>query len=113
LIIGTLYIDIGGTSSIRPLRNSKLNCILKWSKKGWFNTDMYNVEGDIIQVNNNKTDTKGKPLFKVHGKWDSKLYVTKYLDNGTLDENTTKLVFNKNPQPLNATQMYGLSHHGL
>ena len=112
LIIGTLYIDIGGTSSVRPLRNNNLTCILKWSKKAWFSSDMYNVEGDVIQVNNNKTDKKGTPLYKVHGKWDSKIYVTKY-ENGVLDNSTTKLVFDKNPQPPNATYMYGLSQHGL
>ena len=105
MVIGSLYIDIGGTSSIRPIRNEKLLCVLKWSKKAWFTNEQFKVEGDIIEVNENQSDKKGTPLFKVHGQWDSKIYVTKY-NNSVLDESTTELGFTKSPQPDNATFMY-------
>ena len=96
LVVGTLYIDIGGQSSVRPIRNHELKIIFKWSKKPWFAQEQFKVEGDIIKVSDNTTDKKGTPLYKVHGFWDSKIYVTKY-NKGVLDESTTELVFNKSP----------------
>jgi len=39
LIVGTLYIDIGGESTVTPLRDHTLMCIIKWTKRSWFSSD--------------------------------------------------------------------------
>ena len=51
IIIGTLYIDIGGTSSVRVLENSNLKAVLNYTKKGWFAKEEYRIDGNVSKYN--------------------------------------------------------------
>ena len=110
IVIGTMYNDIGGKSIIRSLTNKNLKCELKYTKRGWFATENYKVEGDVTSYENNSK--KGSPLFRIHGNWNSKVYISPYV-NGKPDETAKHCVFAKNEQPENSDFMYGLSHHAL
>ena len=48
MIIGTPYIDIGGTAKVRIL-DTDLNCQLKFTKRGWLSKDEFKVEGEVTK----------------------------------------------------------------
>ena len=116
IIIGTSYIDIGGTGSCRLLGNKELKCTIHFTKKGWLSKDEYKCEGEVVKIN---VDAKGKSkksdnqlLYKINGNWNNQISVSKYV-NGKVDESTSELVFSKYPYPENWEYMYGLSHFAL
>ena len=49
-----MYNDIGGVSTIKSLTNKNLRgslnlkCELKYSKHGWYASNHYKVEGDVV-----------------------------------------------------------------
>lgn len=47
LIIGTTYIDIGGSSTISLLENKNLKCQLRYTKRGWLSKEEFKVEGEV------------------------------------------------------------------
>ena len=50
LIIGTPYIDLGGSSKIRLLQDPELEVNLRFTKKGWLSKEEYKVEGEVIRT---------------------------------------------------------------
>lgn len=81
LIIGTTYIDIGGSSTISLLENKNLKCQMRYTKRGWLSKEEFKVEGEVSKISGNK---KSELLYKIHGNWNSKIYLTPY-ENGTLN----------------------------
>lgn len=110
LIIGTPYVDIGGTQTIKLLEQPDLSCKLSYTKRGWLSRDEFKVEGEVTRASGKK---KGQPRYKIHGHWNSKIYVTAYNDQGKLDESTTECAFEKNEYPEKWSYMYGMSHFSL
>ena len=49
IVIGSMYNDIGGISTINSLTNDTLKCELKYSKRGWYASDYYKVEGQVVE----------------------------------------------------------------
>jgi hypothetical protein len=96
LVIGTTYLDIGGTSTINLIQNPELKCQLRYTKRGWLSKDEFKVEGEVSRVS--KSSKKSELLYKISGNWNSKIYVTPY-ENGTLQTNQAELVFSKTPYP--------------
>jgi len=47
IIIGKLYIDIGGTASTRIIGNNNLKSEVRYTKKGWFTKEEYKFVGDV------------------------------------------------------------------
>lgn len=74
LIIGTPYVDIGGTSSVRLIEKPELECVVTYTKRGWISKDQFKVEGEVCR--SNKGSKKSEPLFKIHGNWNSKIYLS-------------------------------------
>jgi hypothetical protein len=105
LIIGTPYIDLGGSSSIRIIEKPTYECQLKYIKRGWISKDEFKVEGDVLQ--------NGIKLYKIHGHWNSKVFISPYKENGKVDQLMEKCVFSKNPYPDRWDYMYGMSHFSL
>ena len=105
LIIGTPYVDLGGSSQIKLLERSDLDCQLRYTKRGWISKDECKVEGEVTK--------KGKKIFKIHGHWNSKVFITPYKENGKIDSSSEILVFEKNPYPERWDYMYGMSHFSL
>ena len=64
-----------------------MKCELNFTRRGWLSKDEFKVEGDVFRVTNDKKAKKNKEnsLFKVHGNWNSKIFVTQY-KQGKLDE---------------------------
>ena len=49
IIIGTMYTDLGGSSSLRLLNNPNLECNIKYTKRGWLSKEVFKVEGEVIE----------------------------------------------------------------
>ena len=97
MIIGTPYLDVGGSCKVALLGNDQLKSKIKFHKKGWLARDAHKVEGSV---------TKGKKkdqevLYKVHGNWNSKIYIN------------SELVFQKSEYPENWQFMYGMTGYVL
>ena len=75
LIIGTMYTDLGGSSSIRLMNNPNLECNIKYTKRGWLSKDTFKVEGEVIEYQD-KDHKKSKIHYKIHGNWNKKVYIT-------------------------------------
>jgi hypothetical protein len=110
LIIGTPYVDLGGTQTIRLLEQPDLTCKLTYTKRGWTSRGEFKVEGEVTRASGKK---KGQPRYKIHGHWNSKIYVTAYNDQGKLDDSTTECAYEKNEYPEKWNYMYGMSHFSL
>lgn len=65
LIIGSLYIDIGGKSTIRNCNKEGEQCIFKYQTRGWTSSNAFKVDGEIY---------KGKDIiYKIGGKWNESI----------------------------------------
>jgi len=116
LIIGTPYVDIGGSAVVRLLGESELKCTINFTKRGYFSKEEFKCEGEVFQSGEGKKKSKKKHnqnLFKILGNWNSKIYVTEFNDAGKLDESSKVCVFEKNPYPEKWAYMYGMSHFSL
>lgn len=113
LVVGTMYVDIGGTMKASLITESENDtgycCTLKFTKKGWFSSgDEYKVEGEVVRTNPGK---KSKPivLWKVQGHWNKQIKIAPVV-NGEVDESKWELVFDKPPYPDNWEWQYGMSN---
>mmetsp|Transcript_42118 Transcript_42118/g.64591 ORF Transcript_42118/g.64591 Transcript_42118/m.64591 type:complete len:143 (-) Transcript_42118:248-676(-) len=97
LIIGTLYIDIGGTAKLRIVEKPEYETNIKYTRRGWLSKEEFKLEGDTVRVV--PGSKKGEPLYKTHGNWNSKIYVSKYNGGKVPDPDTETVVFSKNPYP--------------
>lgn len=117
LIVGTMYLDIGGTLKSKILDQPNLACQIRFQKKGWISREEYKCEGEVYETQPEK-GKKGRMLYKIHGRWSSDIFITafmpdQYAINGKLDESTTQCFFSKNPYPEKWAYMYGMSHFSL
>jgi len=55
MIIGTPYVDIGGTGHIRILGDSDLKCQIHYTKRGWLSKDEFKCEGEVVRTNTGKS----------------------------------------------------------
>ena len=108
LIIGTPYVDIGGTAVLRTLGDDDHLCHLNFIKRGWMSKEEFKVEGEVKRTTKKKEAT----LYKVYGNWNSKIFVAK-CKNEAVVPNSEELVFEKNPYPEKWDYMYGMSHFSL
>lgn len=105
--------DIGGHSTIKLIEHPELECYLTYTKRGWTTRDMCKVEGDVYRyLNPEKKSSKKELLFKIHGNWNSKVFISQY-SNGKVDKDSQELVFQKNEYPERWDYMYGMSHFSL
>jgi hypothetical protein len=65
----------------------------------------YKVDGVITE--------NGQQIYKIHGNWNSQIFVTKFLSNNKPDLQSEICVFQKNTYPENWKVMYGMSHFSL
>ena len=62
------------------------------------------MEGEVIRTK--KTGKKEQFLYKIHGNWNRRIYITKYPDdcytqNAKLDDKNKELIFEKTAYPEN------------
>ncbi len=101
LVVGTPYIDIEGTGTLRDLKNPDKLATIKFHKRGWTSQENnFKVEGFIYR---NKDDL----AFTFTGKWNDKIILT---DCATGE---TEVVWQKKPYPEDWQFMYGMTYHGL
>jgi len=108
LIIGTTYLDLGGESKIRILGDDELKVTLRYTRRGWLSKEEFKVEGEVVRQQNKDSTL----LYKVHGNWNSKVYVTPFV-NGKVDNSQSVVVFDKSPYPEKWDYMYGMSHFSI
>eukprot|EP00029_Vermamoeba_vermiformis_P006276 TRINITY_DN2413_c0_g1_i1.p1 TRINITY_DN2413_c0_g1~~TRINITY_DN2413_c0_g1_i1.p1 ORF type:complete len:495 (-),score=241.77 TRINITY_DN2413_c0_g1_i1:134-1618(-) len=81
LILGKVWIDNYGEITV-TCREDERYAEIKFKQCGWFSKGWHEVEGTVYT-------NDGKPRFKLHGKWNDRMYVT-LLDNADLDKKTQK-----------------------
>ena len=52
-------------------------------------------------------------LWKIHGNWNSKIFVSPYGTDGKVDESRAELIFEKYPYPDKWDYQYGMSHYSM
>lgn len=105
LIIGTPYADLGGTAKVREVSNPDYECQVRYHRRGWMSKEEFKCEGEVFCKSSPKFK-KGELIYKIHGNWNSKVFVSKFLPgqevgskNAQIDPRSTVLVFKKNPYP--------------
>ena len=116
LIVGTMYLDIGGTLKARIVDQTELACQIRFQKKGWISREEYKLEGEVYEAMPGKK--KQRMIYKIHGHWSNEIFITQFLTDqydksGKVDESTTQCIFQKNPYPEKWAYMYGMSHFCL
>ena len=101
LIIGNFYIDISGKSTIKNCSREGEECVLEYSKRGWYGKSAQKVVGSVF-------NSKKEVIYKIEGNWSSKIYLV-----NAKNPNDKELIFQKNPYPENWELMYGMSHFML
>ncbi len=104
LVIGTPYLDLGGTSTIKNLSKPNEYCNLEFHKRGWSESSYYKVEGEIFNNGNGK---KGSPVYRIEGKWSESAVL--------INEKTKEkeVLWTKSPYPEQWELMYGMSQFML
>jgi hypothetical protein len=101
LVVGSPYVDIEGTATLRDLKNPEKYAIIKFHKRGWTSAaNNFKVEGFVYRG-------KDDLAFSFAGKWNDHLVLT---DCATGE---TEVVWQKKPYPENCQFMYGMTYHGL
>jgi hypothetical protein len=49
LIVGTMYLDMGGTMKVRILENPNLHCVVNFHKRGWMSKDIAKCDGEVYE----------------------------------------------------------------
>jgi hypothetical protein len=96
LIIGTLYLDIGGKSIIRKCGSAEYT-ELDYHRRGWSSSNSYRVDGEVF-------NKKKEAVYKLEGKWDSGASMTN-IKSGKKEE-----IWKKNPYHEKWDYMYGYSN---
>lgn len=96
-LIGNPYIDIGGTMQCKLLKPEGIECVctLRMTKKSWFSSDEYKVEGEVERLAPGK---KPVATWKIAGNWDSVIRMTPIID-GEVDESAWEVVYQNPPYP--------------
>ena len=89
-----MYLDLGGKSIIKNLRNGE-TCILEFYKRGWSGHG-YKFEGEVYTG-------KKECVYKIEGKWNDKIYLIN-------NQGDKELAWQKRPYHELADRMYGMSH---
>jgi hypothetical protein len=53
---------------------------LRFTKRGWLSKEEFKVEGEVVRKGpkSGKKKNDDELLYKIHGNWNSKIYVTAY-----------------------------------
>jgi len=51
LVVGTLYLDMGGAGRIRILEKPEYEAKIKYFRRGWLSKDEFKLNGDVTRVN--------------------------------------------------------------
>jgi hypothetical protein len=104
LIIGTPYLDLGGTSVITNLNRPKEVCHLEFHKRGWSESSYFKVDGEIYAGGGAKKDPV---VYRLEGKWSENVHL--------INEKTKEkvLMWTKSPYPEKWEYMYGMSQFML
>lgn len=74
LIVGTMYMDIGGESVIKNCSESNLYCTLNYHKRQWLTKNPCQVDGDVCRQQGKKI----VKLYKIQGYWNTQVFIYKY-----------------------------------
>lgn len=99
LIFGVQYADNHGTMNFKNY-TTKDTAVLNLKKRGWSDKGAFEIDGEI-------KDSNGKVRYTVVARWDSYF---KIIDAETKQE---KMIWERNPLPPNAAQMYGFNKFAL
>ncbi len=104
LIIGTMYMDLGGTSTIKNLSRPNEICQLEFHTRGWSQSSYYRVDGEIFANGGQKKEV---PVYRLEGKWNESFWM--------INEKTKEkqVLWTKTPYPEQWEQMYGMSQYML
>ncbi len=104
LIIGTPYLDLGGTATIKNLSKPNEISSIEFHKRGWSESSYFRIEGVIYANGGQKKEV---PVYLLEGKWSESV---------TLVNEKTKekeVLWTKTPYPEQWELMYGMSHFML
>ena len=101
LIIGNLYLDLSGKSTIKNMNNPSEYCELQFYKRGWSQDSYFRVDGDIFD--SSSVGKKATPVFKIDGKWTESVSLINP-KSGVIEVLWTKLPYHENWE-----YMYGMS----
>ena len=103
LVIGTPYLDLGGTSTIKNMQKPNEHCVLEFHKRGWSESSYFKLDGEIY----NTGTKKSSPVYRIEGKWSESAVL---INEKTKDK---EVLWTKHPYPEQWELMYGMSHFML
>lgn len=101
LIIGSPYLDLSGTSTIRCMTRPGEYCSLEFHKRGWSASSYFRVDGEIFASGSSKKDP---PVYRIEARWNESATL---INTKTGDKEVTWV---KRPYPEQWEYMYGMSH---
>jgi hypothetical protein len=100
LIIGTLYMDLSGKSTIKNMTTGDI-AILEYHKRGWTAANAFRIDGDIM---NNKKEV----IYKLDGGWNDKISIM-----NPKPKSEPEVLWTKAAYPEKWEYIYGMSHFVL
>lgn len=71
LLVGTMYIDLGGTLTVTNLNRPNEKCQIRFDRRGWFSGEPFKIEGSVFMEDGKKKDKK----VYITGNWNKKIYI--------------------------------------
>lgn len=115
-MIGTMYVDIGDTMTVRNLK-TKEYALIDFTKRGWVNKEAnaYKFEGKIFtsatetacKPDQHFTCAGGEPAYTFEGRWN------KFADLTKIANATTERLWDKAPMPENYLWQYNMSYFAI
>ena len=96
LIIGNLYLDLGGKSIIRNCTTGEL-AELEYHKRGWSASSAYKVDGNVLNA-------KKEVVFRIEGKWSETVSLV------NPKTGVSEPIYVKSPYPEKWEYMYGFTN---
>lgn len=103
LIIGTPYLDLHGSSTIKNLSKPGEVCILNFHPRGWSASSYYKIDGDIYRGPQKKDNS----LYKFEGKWNEGVSLI------NVKTGYNEVIWRKHPYPEQWEYMYGFTRFML
>lgn len=99
LIFGEMYVEHVGIMTVKNMNTGDV-CEVEFKKRGWNMKNAFEIEGVCMNKNKDKK-------FRIYGKWIDSLSIQ------NLDDNSSEMIWQCNPNPINYEQMYYFTHFAL
>lgn len=99
IIIGTLYLDLGGTTTcVCPQTGVKVE--INHKERGMFSRGAFIIDGNVFDAN-------GKKVYRIHGHWNSEVKLT------NLQTKEESVIWEVAPPPENHVDQFGFTSFAI